>query len=176
MQSARLKYRLISEADAPFLLQLMKTNKWHRYIGDRKIQNEVDAKLYIRSKMGAKLSVKGFVNHLMIDKKTNIAIGTCSLHDREGIVGMDVGYALLPEHEGKGYATEGAAFMVQLAFSKYQQEQISAITTDMNVGSCRVLERLGFIYRSFIRIPHGDENLKLYVLEKKNFLSQTSYS
>ena len=169
METSQLKYRVISEADAAFLFELMNTDKWHSYIGDRKIRTEEDARNYIRANMSAELSQKGFINHVMVDKKTNIPVGTCSLHDRPGVEGLDVGYALLPTYEGRGFATEGATLMVKLAFSRFQQKLISAITTDENIRSCRVLEKIGFQHQSYVRLPNGKEELKLYVLEQKDF-------
>ena len=74
-----------------------------------------------------------------------------------------------PEFEGNGYAHEGAKRMVQMAFEDYQQLQVSAITIEENIGSCRVLERLGFQHQSFLNLPDDEEELKLYVLKKEDF-------
>lgn len=169
IETKRLIIRIINEEDARFMLKLMNTEKWLLNIGDRKVNTEEDARRYINSKMGSQLSAKGFINHIMIDKKKSVAVGTCSIHDREGIEGLDIGYALLPEYEGLGYATEGATMMAQLAFKQFKQQKISAITKDQNFGSGKVLEKIGFQHQSYIRLPHEQEDLKFYALEKKIF-------
>lgn len=164
METKRLQLKLITREDALFLYELMNTQKWHQFIGDRRIHTPEDAAQYIGDQMSTDIHEKGFVNHLMIEKTTGNTVGTCSLHDRENVDGMDIGYALLPQYEGYGYATEGAEAMVKFAFEVQQQQQVSAITTPQNTGSCRVLEKLGFQYKGLIHLPNIDGEIKLYVL------------
>ena len=170
METNRSKLRLITSDDAAFLSRLMNTEKWHQMIGDRGVHSEADAINYMNDRMDPDLSKKGFVNHVMIEKATGELVGSCSLHDREGVEGLDVGYALLPQFEGKGYASEGAKAMVQLAFDQHNVDRVNAITTTENVGSCRVLEKLGFIHKGFTKLPNGTEEIRLYTLEKRNWV------
>ena len=165
IQTQRLYLRIITEEDSHFLYRLMNTPKWFEYIGDRKVHNEADALQYMEDRMHPDLQVKGFVNHVMIEKTSNQPVGTCSLHDREGVEGLDVGYALLPAFEGKGYATEGARAMIDLAFEVYKQTEISAITNDANKGSWRLLEKIGFKQQGYVQLPDVQEAIRLYVLK-----------
>jgi len=169
LETERLHLKLIEPNDAKFLFRLVNTEGFHQFIGDRQITDEESAVRYMQQRMSPVLSEKGFINYVMLTKQDNIAVGTCSLHDRKGIDGLDVGYALLPEFEGNGYAYEGAKQMVQMAFEDYHQQQVSAITIEENIGSCRVLERLGFQHQSFLKLPDDEEELKLYVLKKEDF-------
>ena len=169
MHTKRLSLRVIQSSDAPFLYRLMNTEKWHAFIGDRGIDSISSAQEYMDEKMSPILADKGFINHVMVLTETQQAIGTCSLHDRDGVEGLDVGYALLPDFEGYGFATEGAKAMIQLAFETYDQEQVSAITTDANLRSCSVLEKLGFKFDRYIQLPGSNEQIKLYLLYKSCF-------
>ncbi len=168
LNTKRLNLRLINNEDAAFLYELMNSPTWHQMIGDRGVYSVEDALQYMQERMHPDLNEKGFVNHLMIEKETGIAVGTCSLHDRPGVAGIDIGYAILQEHEGKGYATEGAQAMVDLAFDQHQFKSVSAITTDENKGSCRVLEKLNFKHTSYIQLPGSTEKIRLYELFKKS--------
>lgn len=170
METDRLHLKLITEADAEFLYHLMNTSKWHQMIGDRGVHSAADARQYMEERMSPILGLKGFVNHVMFEKETGNPVGTCSLHDREGVKGLDIGYALLSTHEGKGYASEGARAMIQLAFEKYQLDSVSAITNDENIGSYRVLEKLGFVQDGYIRLPDSSEDIRLYVLKKSDWI------
>ncbi|MEO9871438.1 GNAT family N-acetyltransferase [Ekhidna sp.] len=171
MKTERLYLNLITEKDADFLNELMNTEKWHEFIGDRGIHSKEDAIQYMEDRMDPDLNKKGFINHVMIEKETSKAVGTCSLHNREGVDGMDIGYALLPTSEGKGYASEGAKAMIKLAFTDYQQQQISAITTDLNISSWHILQKLGFIHKGYIQLPNSSERIRLYVLEKGDWVT-----
>lgn len=165
----KLNIRLISvnANHAEFFYQLMNSNKWIKYIGDRKINSIKAAEDYIRAKMSPHLEEIGFVNHIIQDSASGHFVGTCSLHKRDGIPGIDIGYALLPEYEGKGYATVGAIAMINLAFEHYEQDEVFAITTDDNTGSCRLLEKLGFEKGTLIRLHKDSEELRLYSLKKE---------
>jgi ribosomal-protein-alanine N-acetyltransferase len=165
MESERLFYRKITEQDAPFLHQLMNAPKWHQHIGDRGIVSEDAARNYIKNKMSDDIKDKGFVNYVMMEKSTMNPIGTCSLHDRDGMDGWDIGYALLPAYEGKGYASEGAKTMIDLAFKVHHQPKISAITSVHNNASYSLLEKLGFTYQGIIQLPISSDDIKLYQLE-----------
>lgn len=165
LETERLKLPVITEKDASFLYQLMNTPKWFAYIGDRKIRNEADALQYMEDRMHPDLQIKGFVNHVMTEKTSNQPVGTCSLHDREGVEGLDVGYALLPAFEGKGYAFEGARAMIDLAFNEHKQSKVSAITNETNKGSWRLLEKIGFKQQGYVQLPDVQEAIRLYVLK-----------
>ena len=55
----------------------------------------------------------------------------------------DMGYELDPKHWGNGYATEAARAVMQFGFSRMNLRRISAWCVAENVGSARVLEKLG---------------------------------
>ncbi|WKV11455.1 GNAT family N-acetyltransferase [Marivirga harenae] len=159
-----INIRPITPEDAPLLFDLMTSEKWLAQIGDRGIKSVADARQYILDKMHPDLHRKGFVNHIVIDSETKAEIGTCSLHDRDGIDGVDIGYGILEQFEGKGYATAAAQKMVELALNTYGLNKVYAITNDENLGSSRVLEKLGFIHIGYVELPIADHPVKLYEL------------
>lgn len=161
-----IELRLIHKNDAPFLKELMNAPNWIKYIGDRHIYSTKAAENYIQSKMSPILNEKGFINHIIIDIEKNQEVGTCSLHLREGMPGMDIGYALLPEFEGMGYASAAAVLMIKMAFEVYHQEKVYAITTDENINSCQLLLKLGFKKMSKITLNQGTESLRLFCLSQ----------
>jgi RimJ/RimL family protein N-acetyltransferase len=61
-----------------------------------------------------------------------------------------LGYALVPQEHGRGFATEAAARMVEFAFVDVGLQRLRATALRDNIASRRVLERLGF------RIRHTD--------------------
>ncbi len=56
---------------------------------------------------------------------------------------VDIGYSLLPAHQGRGYATEAATALVDLAFSHLDAHRVVGRLDARNTASARVLERLG---------------------------------
>jgi RimJ/RimL family protein N-acetyltransferase len=55
----------------------------------------------------------------------------------------EVGYVVHPDFQGRGFATEAAGAMLQLAFDELGMRRMIARLDPRNVASARVLERLG---------------------------------
>lgn len=152
------------EEDAPFIFELMNTPKWLEFIGDRNINTEDDAQNYIRTKIATQFERLGFSNYTVKRKMDQKRIGSCGLYDREGLSGIDLGFAFLPEYEGKGYAFEAAQRILEAAFQDFGISRLSAITVQNNFASQKLLERLNFKVEGLIRLPHDDEELLHYSL------------
>jgi RimJ/RimL family protein N-acetyltransferase len=59
---------------------------------------------------------------------------------------VEVGWRLLPEHWGHGYATEAARAAVEFGFTRLGLDEIVSFTTTVNEPSRRVMERLGMTH------------------------------
>lgn len=77
-------------------------------------------------------------------------IGAVSLREMRQNHGM-LAYWLLPEERGHGYATEGAAILLDHAFDAVGLHRVFAWTIDDNEASQEVLQRLGFIHEGTYR-------------------------
>lgn len=163
-ETERLLLRPTTEEDADFILKLMNTPKWLEHIGDRNIRSISDAAAYIREKMLPQLQRLGYSNYTVIRKADHVKLGTCGLYDREGLEGIDIGFAFLPEHERQGYALEAAEKIKELAFTKFGLRSLRAITTRKNVASQKLLEKLGLVFVKTINLPDDPEELLLYEL------------
>jgi RimJ/RimL family protein N-acetyltransferase len=61
------------------------------------------------------------------------------------------GYALLPEHRGRGFATRAVRLLVDWAFAHTPLARVVAGTDPENTASHRVLERAGFTKEALLR-------------------------
>ena len=68
-----------------------------------------------------------------------------------GATSTEIGYALAPEHRGKGYCTEAVTIMLDYLFLLQKIERIQALIADENVASKRVLEKTGFEREGVLR-------------------------
>ena len=57
-----------------------------------------------------------------------------------------VGYYVLPEHQGNGYASEAVRLLVEYAVDELNAHRVEATVQSDNPASKRVLEKLGFIH------------------------------
>jgi RimJ/RimL family protein N-acetyltransferase len=93
------------------------------------------------------------------------SIGICGILKRDTLEHPDLGYALVPEHWGSGYAGEAALSVINAVWRDFDITRIVAITKPENEGSIRVLERLGFRFDQMVRAtPDGGES-RLFVLD-----------
>lgn len=166
-ETERLFLTPTNETDAVFLLELLNSPKWLKYIGNRKVYTVEEARMYIRQKMLPQLEKLGFSNYTISRKTDGAKIGTCGLFDREGLASIDIGYAILPQYEKQGYAFEAANKIKEVAFSHFHLNEIVAITTKENIDSQRLLIKVGFQYVNMIRIPDDDEELMFFKLKAK---------
>lgn len=165
-ETERLTIRPTNESDSEFIFKLLNTPKWLKFIGDRNIKSVEHAKEYIKEKMIPQLERLGYSNYTLITKQDNQKIGTCGLYDREGLEGIDIGFAFLPEYEKMGYAFESSNKLMEIASREFDIQIISAITMKENISSQKLLEKLGLKLIGTTRIPNDDEELLLYRIEK----------
>lgn len=161
-ETERLILKPTSEEDAPFVFELLNTPKWIQYIGDRNVHSVEDAKEYIKTRMQHQLEKLGYSNYTVIRKSDGVKLGICGLYDREGLEGIDIGFAFLPEHERNGYAFESANKLKRAGVEEFGISQIKAITTKDNIASQKLLERLGLQFKKTVLLPNEDEELLLY--------------
>lgn len=93
-------------------------------------------------------------------KDSGIQIGVCGFVRRDTLPGPDIGFAFLPEHEGKGYGYESAAAIMDYGRDQLGFTTVLAITSLDNDVSGKLLEKLGFHFED--QIDNGSERLKLY--------------
>lgn len=162
-ETDRLIIRPTGMQDAPFIFQLMNTPKWLEFIGDRQIVSVDAAGSYIRTKMLPQLERLGFSNYTVIRKSDNVKLGSCGLYDREGLNGIDIGFAFLPEFGRQGYAFEAAARLMQAAKEDFGLTRICGITDENNLASQRLLEKLGLNRNGSIQLTNEASPVWLYV-------------
>ena len=165
-ETERLILRPTTVEDAPFLVELLNTPKWLKYIGDRNVRSIEEGVKYVEEKIRPQFIKLGFSNYTVIRKIDHVKIGSCGLYDREGLEGVDIGFAFLPQFEKQGYAFESAEKIRDVGFNEFGIDKISAITTKDNIDSQNLLKKLGFQFSKIIRLPNDEEALLLFKLER----------
>jgi RimJ/RimL family protein N-acetyltransferase len=165
-ETERLILKPTTLEDAAFVLALLNMPKWIKNIGDRNVKTLEDAKAYITNRMLPQLERLGYSNYTLIRKEDNVKIGSCGLYDREGLEGIDIGFAFFPEYEGKGYGFESANKLKNIAFSELGITEISGITIKENIASQKLLEKLGLTLQGTTTVSEDGEELLLYKIKK----------
>lgn len=151
--------------DAPFILELLNEPSWIRFVGDRGVRTLDDARRYISEGPSTMYESHGVGLLLVESKGDGDPLGMCGLIHRDALPDIDIGFAFLPRHWGKGYAFESAAALLEHGRRELGLTRIIAITSLDNGSSIRLLEKLGLVFERVIRMPGEGEDLKLFAIE-----------
>jgi len=162
LETDRLLIRQLTVDDANFIIELLNDPSFIQNIGDRKVRTMEDAQAYILNGPVDSYAKNGFGLSLVILKVTGELIGMCGLIKRDALEDVDIGYAYLPRYWSKGYAIEAALAMKSYARDTIQLKRLVAIVDPANIGSIRVLEKLGMKFEKMFKLFEGDIELKLF--------------
>jgi len=164
LETERLSLRKITVDDAEFMVTLLNQPAFLRYIGDKKVRNLEDARQYILNGPVASYEQYGFGLLLVELRESHTPIGMCGLLKREELPDPDIGFALLSDFCGKGFAFEAAQAVLQDA-QRLKLKRILAITTLDNEASINLLQRLGFSFEKVMKLSPDGEQLRLFTRE-----------
>ena len=168
LETERLRIRPLSVdsgRDAVFINRLLNEPSFLQNIGDRGVHSLEDARAYLLKGPIASYAANGFGLGGIELKENGATAGMCGLVKRATLEDVDLGYALLPEYCGQGYAVEAGAAVLADARARLGLPRVVAITDPRNEASIRVLERLGFRFEKRVRLTADDIELKLFAWE-----------
>ena len=92
------------------------------------------------------------------EQATGAFVGRAGMHFPERVdwPGIEIGWALHPDHWGKGYATEAGAAARDHAFATHDVDALYSVILPENTASQAVARRLGFTpwqERTFASLP-----------------------
>ncbi len=166
LETERLFLYPISLDDAEFVLAVHNTPKFIQFIGDRNLKTLEDAENYIKKRFLPHYEKHGFGNCLIVEKSSGEKLGAVGVFVRDGLEVPDIGFSFLPEFERKGYGYEASSKLMETVFTDFGLNKISAITTNENIESQKLIEKLGLKYVKMVRLPDDEEELRYYEIEK----------
>ena len=163
VETERLVLRELAPDDAPFVLELLNTPKFLKYIADRGVRTLEEARRYIDERFLSSYRKNGYGLYAVELKSDGTVVGTCGLVRRDTLPCADLGFAFLPEFEGKGYGFESASAVLRYGWETLGFDRVLAITSLDNDASGRLLGKLGFTVDKVEEI--GGESLRIYSLQ-----------
>jgi len=159
--TSRLQIDQLSLTDAAFIMKLVNTSEWIRFIGDRDVHTIADAERYVK-----RIIENPVVNYYVVKLSTlKIPIGIITVIARDYLDHPDLGFAFLPEFSGKGFAYEASKVILTDILADSIHETVLAITVPDNARSVQLLEKLGFRFTR--ELERDDEVLSIYSVNKR---------
>jgi RimJ/RimL family protein N-acetyltransferase len=165
LETERTILREIVESDAEFILDLLNQPSFIKYIGDRNVRNLEQSREFIASRFQESYKTHGYGLWAVELRTGQTPIGICGFVKRDALPDADIGFAFLADYEKKGYGFESASAAMEYGRKVLDLKRVLAITSQDNEASGKLLEKIGFTFEGLIKMPHADEELKLFVSE-----------
>lgn len=162
LETDRLILRQFTLNDADFVLELVNTPSWLKYIGDRGVKNLQDARVYIMGGPVASYRQHGFGLYLVIRRDDGVPIGLCGLLKRDTLEHPDVGFALMPAFERQGFGFEAANAVLRYGRDQLGLTRMLAVTQADNAASIKLLKKLGLAFDRMVTLKDGGPELMLF--------------
>jgi ribosomal-protein-alanine N-acetyltransferase len=146
ISTPRLWLRPLSLDDVPKLFAMSGEDGMRRWIPDQVYRDEEHAAQVVRALVEhtthADPRTRPFVLGVE-ERDTRSLIGHVGLSPARGSI--EIGYAIELRLQGKGLATEAVRAMARWGLGELALSEVLGIVEAENAGSCRVLEKAGFV-------------------------------
>ena len=156
LKTKRLVCEPLQHSDWDFMKRLVNSEGWLTFIGDRNIHSDQEAMDYV-DRINNNPDTIYWVVKL---KAKNISIGIISFVKRDYLPFHDIGFALLPEYTGRGYAKEATGKILEMLKQHPEYQEVLAATLPSNSRSIKLLTALGFVFQS--RMETGKKFVDIY--------------
>lgn len=145
IETERLVLRRIDESDAQLQFRILNTPSVMEHLGGVKELHEIEAK---HAKSMAWFAQNGFGFMMLVEKSSGELVGHAGMKrvDNENAPNQgdyEVGWLIREDRWRMGYAYEAMRAVIEWAFTSIGAPHVVALTSERNVGSWRLMEKLG---------------------------------
>lgn len=154
----------VNQSDARFIYNIVNTDGWLHFIGDRSIHDITQAQDFLEQGFLKSARELGF-GYYAIRSLKGEEIGICGFLKKPFLSYVDFGFALLPKFYRQGYAYEAAQAILELGYHRFKLYTLNAVTQQDNVASQALLRKLGFIQTGKVKSdPASEKELLVFQL------------
>lgn len=164
-ETKRMEVRQFTDADADFFYQVNGHPDVMRFIRAPKSREASDA--FLKENIHLYKAGSAIGRYAVFHKTDHRFLGSFSFLYLSGENDFHLGYALLPEEWGKGFATELVTAGIRYFFLHTACEAVFAITETENAASRRVLEKTGFQLSG--HLPEQGKKLDVFKYSKSQY-------
>ncbi|HEV3240098.1 MAG TPA: GNAT family N-acetyltransferase [Casimicrobiaceae bacterium] len=161
LETERLSLRQFHPSDADNLYRLHRDRRVMRYIGDGSVGDRASVAAVLARAAREYRNYPGLGAWPAAERASGEFVGWFCLKYVPKTVEVELGYRLLPQAWGYGYATEGARELVRYAFEVLGLHRIIGLTHPGNTASQSVLRKAGL--RDAGWGHYYDRELRLFV-------------
>ena len=177
-ETDRLILRTIEDGDAALQDRLLNTPTVMARLGGVKELHEIEAK---HARARASWAQDGFSFLMMIEKDTGELVGHCGIKRVDNPLARnqgdhEIGWLVREDRWRRGYAEEAMRAVLAWAFESVGAPHVVALTSEANVASWKLMEKLGMRRREDLdfsdpNYPPEDNPTILYSLDAADWKS-----
>lgn len=165
LQTEHLKMRRLNLDDAGLMLAIWNDPGFIRNVADRGIRTVEQAQEAMEKGAMHLYETYGYGPYRVALRDCDTAIGLCGLFRRDSLDDPDIGYAILPDHRGKGIAYEASAAVIEHARSDLALKRLIALISPNNSASIGLIRKLGLEFERMHRMPDDDDEVCIYAMQ-----------
>lgn len=166
LETERLILRKFTLDDVDAVFEFGANEEIHKYTGDQMLKSKEEVAALIRNVWFEDYKKYGYGRLATIYKPDNKLIGFAGLKYLPEFDETDLGYRFLPHYWGKGLATEASKAILDYGFEQLGIKRIIAIAMPENIGSWKVLEKVGMQFYKIDGYDGDGGAYKWYKLER----------
>lgn len=144
LESERLLYRPVNINDSAEIIALRGNETNMKFIPRPLVKTEKEALEHIQM-IQEKIDSNEGINWAVTEKNNDQLIGLIGHYRiKPEHYRSEIGYMFLPQHHGKGYATESIKRILKYAFEEMNVHSVEAVIDPKNNASEQVLKKIGF--------------------------------
>ena len=136
LQNDKILMRQVLLSDIPNVVELT--------YYDAKPAASVEEAILIQSKINQDYEAGDCYHWIIIDKATNVIVGTCSYHGGFAEETGELGCVMKTAYRGQGYMTKALLLAIDFGFKDLKLSKIIAVTILNNSRAIALLSRIGF--------------------------------
>ncbi|WP_435339391.1 GNAT family N-acetyltransferase [Klebsiella aerogenes] len=149
LETPRLKLEPFDDAHFSGLRVMDSDSGVMRYINKGIVKTPEETREGIRKVQARWIKYK-FSWWVIKEKFSGMIVGAACLQHLANVDGepLEIGWRLVTEHQGKGYATEAAKAIIDFAVEHVGATYLVAVADPENIPSLRVMQRIGMSYKA----------------------------
>ena len=176
IETKNLILREMRISDEEGIYRLDSNKQVHKYLGKNPISTREEAKNII-SFIRSQYEERGIGRFATVEKSSGEFIGWSGLKlnkdEKEELNGhvnfIDIGYRLIPEFWGKGYATESSLACLEYGFNHLNYKTIYGAADVENIASNKVLQKIGLHFINEFTWKETQTLVNWYELKKEHY-------
>ena len=140
LETERLRFRMFRASDFATYEQWTSRMEIMRFLGGKTF-DRLQAWRHLAYLIGH-WQMLGHGYYAVEEKSTGTLVGRVGYTSHPGWPGFELGWTIVPEYQGRGYATEAARMLLQYAFDALKRDRVISLIHPDNAPSRRVADKL----------------------------------